>query len=99
MCRIAGLIDKSQPIETLKALTREMCNLLRHGGPDDEGIFFSEENHLVLGNRRLALLDLSPSGHMPMNYGKRYTITYNGEIYNFKELKAELCNLGYYFIT
>ena len=99
MCRIAGIIDRSLPIEVLKSLTREMCDLQQHGGPDDEGIYASEENHLVLGNRRLALLDLSPLGHMPMTYGDRYTITYNGEIFNFLPIKQELKTLGHLFHT
>lgn len=74
-----------------------MCQLLQHGGPDDEGLFVEESRGLVLGNRRLALLDLSPAGHMPMTYGERYTVTYNGELYNYAILKTELQSLGHVF--
>jgi asparagine synthase (glutamine-hydrolysing) len=77
-----------------------MCRLLQHGGPDDEGVFVSEEHHLVLGNRRLSLIDLSKCGHQPMSYARgRYEITFNGEIYNYRELKTELKNAGYTFKT
>ena len=74
-----------------------MCELLKHGGPDDGGTYSAAQQHLVLGNRRLALQDLSPAGHMPMQYAARYTITFNGEIYNFKELKEELQHAGQVF--
>lgn len=97
MCRIAGIIEPGADINSIKLRVNEMCNLLEHGGPDDEGIFVDETGGLVLGNRRLALLDLSPAGHMPMSFGNRYTITYNGELYNYAELKAELVELGHRF--
>ena len=98
MCRIAGIINNALPIETLQAYTKEMCDLQRHGGPDDGGIFTSAEEHVVLGNRRLAILDLSSLGHMPMTYGD-YTITYNGEIYNFHTIRAKLQSIGFDFHT
>lgn len=74
-----------------------MCQLQFHGGPDDGGIYSAPEDHLVLGNRRLALIDLSNEGHMPMQYQNRYFITYNGELYNFLILKKELKALGHQF--
>jgi asparagine synthase (glutamine-hydrolysing) len=81
-------------------MVKEMCQILQHGGPDDEGVFVSEEHHMVLGNRRLSLIDLSQCGHQPMCYaGGRYEITFNGEIYNYRELKTELRNAGYTFKT
>ncbi len=77
-----------------------MCDILQHGGPDDEGFYFCHEHHVALGNRRLALIDLSPGGHMPMSYADdRYWITYNGELYNYPELKQELKAAGYEFKT
>lgn len=97
MCRIAGMFQKNLQLNEIQSFVEEMCLLQKHGGPDDGGIFASAENHLVLGNRRLALLDLTPDGHMPMQYQKRYYITYNGEIYNFRELKIELQSLGHDF--
>jgi asparagine synthase (glutamine-hydrolysing) len=75
-----------------------MCHALRHGGPDGEGVYADPDHHLVFGHRRLALIDLEATGHQPMQYGNgRYTLTYNGELYNFRELKGELQNLGYQF--
>lgn len=86
-----------QDIQTLETWVTRMCDLQAHGGPDDSGIYSSEENHIVLGNRRLALLDLSNAGHQPMQYEERYWITYNGELYNFRELRNTLKEFGYEF--
>lgn len=77
-------------------MVQQMCTIQKHGGPDDEGIYQSGEEHMVLGNRRLSLLDLTSAGHQPMQYG-RYIITYNGELYNFPVLKKELEKLGHQF--
>ena len=100
MCRIAGIADKSLPKEALVSITKIMCDILRHGGPDDEGIYADPDHHLLLGNRRLALIDLGIGGHQPMSYSDgRYHITYNGEIYNHRDLKNELKNAGYTFRT
>ncbi len=100
MCRIAGILNTSIPLSNLQTMVATMCNLLKHGGPDDEGIYTAEVEHLVLGNRRLALMDLTSAGHQPMQYNhKRYTITYNGELYNFKTLKDELIAGGLKFTT
>ena len=75
-----------------------MCDSLKHGGPDDEGFYSDAENKLVLGHRRLALIDLSTGGHQPMSYdAERYWISYNGELYNYVEIKAELAAAGYPF--
>ena len=87
------------PTGAIRGLVSDMCDLLKHGGPDDEGIYSSEDGRLVLGNRRLALLDLSAAGHQPMQYEGRYRITYNGEVYNFKELRESLKSLGHHFET
>ncbi len=76
-----------------------MCDLQKHGGPDDEGLYSCAESNLVLGHRRLALIDLSPAGHQPMIYQDRYVISFNGEIYNFPELKQELTQMGKCFKT
>ncbi len=97
MCRIAGIINTKLPVALLEKLVEEMCELLKHGGPDDGGTFTEENENLVLGNRRLSLLDLTTAGHQPMHYGSRYTITYNGELYNYKSLKKELQLLGLRF--
>ncbi|WP_121357011.1 asparagine synthase (glutamine-hydrolyzing) [Flavisolibacter nicotianae] len=98
MCRIAGIASLSLPAEELRPTVAAMCQALRHGGPDDEGLYACEQYNLVLGHRRLALIDLQPTGHQPMHYGDgRYTIAYNGEIYNYKDLRAELKALGHSF--
>ncbi len=75
-----------------------MCNLQKHGGPDDSGLYSCKETGLVLGHRRLALIDLSAAGHQPMLYNQ-YVISFNGEIYNFQELRSELVSLGKIFYT
>lgn len=98
MCRIAGIVDASITAEVREERVRKMCFLQKHGGPDDEGFFASPENNLVLGHRRLSLIDLSSAGHQPMQYlDGRYQIIYNGELYNYLELKAELKQMGYQF--
>ena len=97
MCRIAGIVNKNFQPEAILSAVQEMCNALQHGGPDDEGFFVSKEDSVVFGNRRLALQDLSMNGHQPMHYKDRYTITYNGELYNFPDLKKELVSLGHTF--
>ena len=97
MCRIAGILNIATPVPELQKTVATMCELLKHGGPDDEGIFTAEQEHLVLGHRRLSLIDLTATGHQPMPYAGRYVITYNGELYNFKELKDLLCAEGVKF--
>jgi len=72
-----------------------MCDALKHGGPDDEGIFLDENVSLAFGNRRLSIIDLSVNGHQPMaDVGQKVWITFNGEIYNYRELKEQLLKLG-----
>ena len=72
-----------------------MTDLIVHRGPDDEGSYLRE--NFGLGHRRLAILDLSSEGHQPMPYMSRYVITYNGEVYNYLELRRELIAAGYTF--
>jgi asparagine synthase (glutamine-hydrolysing) len=72
-----------------------MCHALKHGGPDDEGVFLDEKMNLAFGHRRLSIIDLSSNGHQPMTDVKQKAwITFNGEIYNYPELKQQLINLG-----
>ena len=91
------MVDGKLATGDIENIVAEMCQLQKHGGPDDGGLYASESDHLVLGNRRLALIDLSSEGHMPMKYQDRYFITYNGELYNFLALKEELIKLGHEF--
>ena len=98
MCGIAGFIDfnNSSSLEILKDST----NVLSHRGPDGEGYeFFQEDNfQLGLGHRRLSVIDLSNAGRQPMWY-KSLFIIFNGEIYNYAEIKTELEKLGHQFIS
>ncbi|MBI2099184.1 asparagine synthase (glutamine-hydrolyzing) [Candidatus Uhrbacteria bacterium] len=90
MCGISGF--NFQDEEKLKA----MIAIQNHRGPDDAGTFSAPG--ISLGHNRLSIIDLSPLGHQPMSYANgRYTITFNGEIYNFQELKEELEKKGHSF--
>jgi len=95
MCGIAGIIKKEGG-EVLKKEIKALTDIVAHRGPDDEGFYISGQ--LALGHRRLSILDLSPAGHQPMIY-KDLVITFNGEIYNYLELKEELGNAGFQFQT
>ena len=100
MCRIAGLVDFTKGLNSkqLEELTLSMRDSMSHGGPDDAGIYVDEGKGVALGHRRLSILDLSPLGHQPMiTEGAEIVITYNGEIYNFQEIKQDLINQGYKF--
>jgi asparagine synthase (glutamine-hydrolysing) len=100
MCRIAGVINKALPTAIISECVNNMCRELRYGGPDDEGIYKDEQHHLVLGHRRLSIIDTSVNGHQPMLYsGGRFVISYNGELYNYIELKEELKKAGSIFST
>ena len=98
MCGIAGYIylDDKKIAENLSTIKR-MTDVIAHRGPDGEGSYFGQ--NFVFGHRRLAIVDLSDAGHQPMVYQNRYVITYNGEIYNFPELRKELISNGYVFFS
>jgi len=99
MYRIVGFIDfnfnNSYSLEETITLMRDT---LIHGGPDDAGIFIDKDFPVALGHRRLSILDLSSLGHQPMEF-ENLVITYNGEVYNFKEIRKELEKEGYKFIS
>ena len=95
MCGINGIIYKKN-IPNLSEIQR-MNQAIKHRGPDGEGIFKFE--NILLGHRRLSILDLSEKGKQPMSNDGRYWITYNGEIYNFLEIKKKLLQLGYKFYS
>jgi asparagine synthase (glutamine-hydrolysing) len=98
MCGIAGTLDLQAGLAPAEPLVARMARVLAHRGPDDEGLHV--EPPVVLGHRRLAILDLSPAGHQPMaSPGERFWITYNGEVYNYVELAAELEALGHVFAS
>ncbi len=96
MCGIAGKYNFKSGEAVHPELVGAMCHRLAHRGPDDFGVY--TEGPLGLGHRRLSILDLSEMGHQPMGSSDgRFWITYNGEIYNFPELKRELEERGYGF--
>ncbi|NER34623.1 MAG: asparagine synthase (glutamine-hydrolyzing) [Oscillatoria sp. SIO1A7] len=100
MCGIAGLWDTSREssYESLEAIAQQMSSSLLHRGPDDGGTWVDAEIGIALGHRRLAIVDLSPEGHQPMvSANGRYAIAFNGEIYNFLEIRRELEQLGHGF--
>ncbi len=97
MCGIAGIVARNGRID-LDQRIKAMTDAVRHRGPDGEG--FHRSGRVAFGHRRLAIVDLSPAGRQPMaSADGRHTITYNGEIYNFIELRRELEGLGHRFRT
>jgi asparagine synthase (glutamine-hydrolysing) len=93
MCGITGFLGLNND-----TLLKKMTRIISYRGPDGEGIF-SEEN-VGLGHRRLSIIDLSSKGRQPMlDFQKRAIIVYNGEIYNFKEIRKELIDIGYRFYS
>jgi len=95
MCGIAGIINlDGAPVSPI--VLKTMTDAIAHRGPDGEGQWI--EGNVGLGHRRLAIIDLSPAGHQPMiSSDHRFILSYNGEIYNFQELRIELEACGYWF--
>lgn len=98
MCGVAGFCDFSKKL--IKDDLQEMTDVLHHRGPDDSGYSFFEtaEHNIGLGHRRLSILDLSTHGHQPMSFEK-LEIIFNGEVYNFKEIREELLKYNYTFFS
>lgn len=96
MCGIAGKISFDEK-NISESDVLAMSGAIKHRGPDDKGTYISPNKKLGFGFRRLAIIDLSPLGHQPMNYLKRYWIVFNGEIYNYQEQRAKLILAGYKF--
>jgi asparagine synthase (glutamine-hydrolysing) len=99
MCRINGAWDfqfhQQYPLEEVN---RAMRDTLIHGGPDDAGEWYHSQRPLAFGHRRLSILELSPLGHQPMSF-ENLTICFNGEIYNFMEIRSDLQKSGYQFVS
>src|SRR5262245_43905876 len=98
MCGIAGIISNNKnevSVTKLKAMT----GAIAHRGPDGEGHWISADENTGLGNRRLSIIDLSEASRQPMQYMGRYTITFNGEIYNYVELRETCIKRGYQFTS
>lgn len=99
MCGICGVARGSGAAVSGEVL-QSMIRTMEHRGPDDEGMWCSPDGRVALAHRRLSIIDLSPAGHQPMKDATgRLWITFNGEIYNFQELRAELEKLGHAFHT
>lgn len=99
MCRIAGFWDFNYKGEySLEEVAISMRDSLAYGGPDDAGVYLEPSYGLALTHRRLSILDLSPAGHQPMEF-ENFVITYNGEVYNFREIRQELEKEGYKFFS
>ena len=94
MCGIAGILA-GRRVE--RRLLQAMARAIAHRGPDDEGLWADEDGRIGFAHRRLSIVDLSPLGHQPMtSHDGRWTLCYNGEIYNHRELRAELDAAGHY---
>ena len=93
MCGIAGIISRNVQNGSLK----KMSEALAHRGPDGAGTWINPTGIIGFAHRRLAIIDLSAAAAQPMHYRDRYTIVHNGEIYNYKELRADLMKAGYQF--
>lgn len=97
MCGIAGILHfNNEPV--LDNKLKQMTDVLIHRGPDGEGHWVNSKKNVGFGHRRLSIIDLSQAGKQPMHYaGNRFTITFNGEIYNYLEIKNILINKDYNF--
>lgn len=97
MCGIAGMIDwrAATSADTLRSVAESMNETLRHRGPDSGDVWVEAEGGAAMAQRRLAIIDLSPGGAQPMHSAdRRYVIVFNGEIYNYREIRDELAAAG-----
>src|SRR5437016_3889914 len=100
MCGITGFLNSRRDAagEHMRATVSRMASTLQHRGPDDAGVWLDPAAGVALGHRRLSVVDLSPLGHQPMHSASgRYIIVFNGEIYNFRLLRAQLEERGHTF--
>lgn len=97
MCGIAGVLDRDRSLrrEKIEQAVTPMTEVLSHRGPDSSGLFIDPESGIAFGHRRLAVVDLSPSGHQPMiSRNERWVLNFNGEIYNHQSLRGTLEQQG-----
>src|SRR5205809_1599529 len=100
MCGLAGIVTSGQPVADAQALASGLAAALAHRGPDGEGLWISPSHNVVLAHRRLAIIDPSPDGAQPMaTPDARYRIVFNGEVYNYRELRRQLEERGDRFAT
>src|SRR2546422_10009882 len=98
MCGLIGIVAKRMLVSS--SVLHTTIELVRHRGPDDSGIWLSPDGRVGLGHTRLSIIDLSPAGHQPMSDAeKKLWIVFNGEIYNFQEVRQELEKLGCSFAS
>ncbi len=100
MCGLTGIFEATRRTapEELQVTVSRMADTLRHRGPDDGGVWVDERAGIAMGHRRLSIVDLSPEGRQPMQSEcGRYVVVFNGEIYNFGQLRQELASLGHSF--
>src|SRR6267142_2380581 len=99
MCGITGFLTSAAETELeLKICVSRMTDQLAHRGPDDSGIWVDRPSGVALGHRRLSIVDLSRDGHQPMHSESgRYVIVFNGEVYNFSDLRHDLKSIGHGF--
>jgi asparagine synthase (glutamine-hydrolysing) len=98
MCGIAGIVSHNKGLVSQERITAATATLI-HRGPEHEGYYINEEQTIALGHRRLSIIDLSPGASQPLYYADRYHIVFNGEIYNYIELKKQLADKGFTFNT
>lgn len=94
MCGITGIINKTNA-NVIEDQLLQMNDLIAHRGPDGEGFYLNR--NVGFGHRRLAIIDLSQDGHQPMHFQDKLVITFNGEVYNYIEIRDELIKKGYQF--
>ncbi|HJU65712.1 MAG TPA: hypothetical protein VJ596_08550, partial [Gemmatimonadaceae bacterium] len=95
MCGITGILTRGRDADDLACLVTRMASAIIHRGPDDSGSWVDAEHGVALGFRRLSIIDLSELGHQPMRSASgRFTIIFNGEVFNHLELRHELERMG-----
>lgn len=100
MCGIAGVLTERGGAAALAPAVSTMLAAVRHRGPDDEGTWIAADGHAAFAHTRLSIIDLSDAGHQPMSsIDGRFTITFNGEIYNYRELRRSLQERGIRFTS
>ncbi|MEO9250566.1 MAG: asparagine synthetase B, partial [Gemmatimonadaceae bacterium] len=91
MCGLTGCWSRASTGSVQEASVKVMCIAIAHRGPDDQGVWCDDDAGIALGFRRLSIIDVSPAGHQPMaSETGRYVVTFNGEIYNFAAIRAQL---------
>ena len=97
MCGIAGIISKKNKDDRLLSVLKNMSKIISHRGPDQAG--YLDYNNILLSHVRLPVMDPRNLGRQPMSNDNKIYIIFNGEIFNFKEIRIKLIKLGYKFIT